>query len=234
MRKFFVLFAIAVFAASSNAAVNCGYDGEVFATGQARDPQSGRLIYCEYHLPAKGAQRRVLYYSPSGHRIAEKQLNGVNSTVPGVVQRDYRHGEERIVNPRGGQVELRYRKNSNSAWDTALISSARVEVADAGFDNFVRDNWGRLAGGETVSFEFASPVHGRSVRLRARQITCRQPGQNSLCLQVDLAQPLLRMFAGDLYLVYDRPTRRLTLFEGVVNLLDHRADSQRLQIRYRY
>ena len=234
MRKFLALLAVAVSAVSANAVANCGYDGEVFATGMARDPQSGRLVYCEYHLPEEGSQRRVLYYSPAGHRIAEKELMGVNSTVPGVAQQDYRHGEERIVNPSGGQLELRYRKNANSDWEIEQLSAAEAEVADAGFDNFVRDNWKLLAGGETVSFAFASPVHGRSVRLRAQQIACRQPGEDNLCLQVDLAQPLLRMFAGDLYLVYDRLTRRLSLFEGVVNLLNDGADSQRLQIRYRY
>ena len=234
MGKFLVLLAIALSATSSNAVANCDYDGEVFATGEARDPRSGRLVYCEYHLPENGSERRVLYYSPAGHRIAEKELNGLNSTVPGVSQQDYRHGEERSVNPSGGQVQLRYRKSANSDWQIAHLPTAEVEVADAGFDKFVRDNWKQLAGGQTVSFTFASPLHGRSVRLRAQQVACRQPGNDSLCLQVDLAQPLLRMFAGDLYLVYQRPTRRLSLFEGVVNLLDDGADSQRLQIRYRY
>lgn len=234
MRKLLLLFSVALSAISANAAANCEYDGEVFAVGEARDPKSGRLVYCEYHLPVKGTQRRVLYYSPAGHRIAEKQLSGVNSTLPGVVQQDYRHGEQRIVNPAGEQVELRYREKTNSDWEIALLPAAEVEVADAGFDVFVRDKWRQLADGQTVSFTFASPVHGRSVRLRARQVACRQPDDASLCLQVDLAQPLLRMFAGNLYLVYDRPTRRLTLFEGVVNLLDNRAESQRLQIFYRY
>lgn len=233
MRKFLVLLALGISAVSANSFASCGYDGKVFATGLARDPKSGRLVYCEYHLPAKGTQRRVLYYSPAGHRIAEKQLSAVNSTVPGVAQQDYRHGEQRIVNPGSGRVELRYRKNANSDWDVAQLSTAEVDVADAGFDTFVRRNWNSLSAGQTVTFGFASPVHGRSIPLRARQVSCTG-GSGKLCLQVDLDQAFLRMFAGNLYLEYDRDSRRLLLFDGVTNLRDAQGGSQRLRIDYSY
>ncbi|WP_237065292.1 hypothetical protein [Microbulbifer guangxiensis] len=235
MRKLLFLFVTALVAVSGQATASCGYEGEAFAVGQARNPGSGALVYCEYHLPAQGNERRVLYYTPQGHRIAEKRLSGVNSTVPGVVQQDYRHGEQRIVQPRGGQVELRYRDAANSGWEVETLPTAVVDVADAGFDTFVRNNWSQLSAAQTVSFAFASPLHGRAIPLRARQVGCAGGGQaQKLCLRVELDQALLRMFAGDLYLEYDRGSRRLLLFDGVTNLLDAQADSQRLRIDYRY
>lgn len=218
---------------AASASADCGYEGDVFATGLATDPRSGRLVYCEYHLPAQGSQRSVLYYSPEGYRIAEKRLSGVDSTVPAVVQQDYRHGEERIVQPRGGQVSLRYREDANSQWETAILSAGEVDVADAGFDTVVRNNWRRLASGQAVTFDFASPVHGRAIGLRARQVNCSGTA-DKLCLRVDLNQPILRMFAGELYLEYDRDSRRLELFDGVTNVLDSRGNSQRLRIGYEY
>ncbi|GAA5524484.1 hypothetical protein Maes01_01041 [Microbulbifer aestuariivivens] len=233
MGKLLVLLAFLISAASGNAAASCGYQGEVFATGLARDPRSGALVYCEYHLPAQGNQRRVLYYSPGGHRIAEKQLGGVNSTIPSVAQQDYRHGEERVLNPRGGQIEMRYREKSGSGWEAEILPSSAVDVADAGFDAFVRNNWARLSAGQSVSFNFASPVHGRAIPLRARKVACTG-GAGRLCLQVDLDQAFLRLFAGALYLEYDPDSRRLLLFDGVTNLLDTRGGSQRLRINYQY
>ncbi|SDK12216.1 hypothetical protein [Microbulbifer yueqingensis] len=223
-----------------NTAVHCGYEGEVRAIGLARQPGSGELVYCEYHLPARGQRSRVLYYSPAGHRIAEKKLESRgggsphNTPRPQVRQQDYRHGEERQVLWKGSVWQLRYRQAGGASWESARLEAHQADVVDAGFDAFVRQNWSRLAAGEPVEFSFASPLHGRAVTLRARKVTCKKGGQGTLCLQVDLAQPLLRLFAGNLYLVYGVGNRQLRTFDGIVNLLDSEGESQRLRIDYHY
>lgn len=227
-------------AVAMNAAAHCGYDGEVRVTGLARDPQNGELAYCEYHLPAENDRTRVLYYSPQGFRIAEKTLiasggdSPRNNPRPEVLQRDYRQGEQREIRRRGNRWEMRYRAPGSSAWETAALGDGAIDVIDAGFDAFVRRHWDRLVSGQPLAFDFASPLHGRAIELRARRVACRDSQSGRLCFRVDLAQPLLRFFAGDLYLEYGADSRRLLFFEGVVNLLDSRAESQRLQIDYRY
>ncbi|MEX2962294.1 hypothetical protein [Microbulbifer sp. TYP-18] len=212
----------------------CTYEGAVYATGVATSLDSGEIQYCEYHLPSVNNSRRVLYYSASGHKIAEKYVTGIDNTRPQFQQHDIRQGEERQISLQGQRLKLAYRKNATAPWQFSLISARDVDVADAGFDVFVREQWAHLAAGRTVQFQFASPLHGRSIKLRARKIPCRESDTPSLCLKVDLAQPLLRIFVGDLYLVYDKASRRLRLFEGVVNLLSDSGISQRLTIHYSY
>ncbi|SHE72740.1 hypothetical protein SAMN04487965_0522 [Microbulbifer donghaiensis] len=227
-------------AAALGAAAHCGYEGETQVTGLARDPRSGALMYCEYFLPTENQSTRVLYYSPQGFRIAEKILftgetePARNSPRPEVLQRDYRLGEEREVRNRDGQWQMRYRASAAADWESALVGQTTIDVIDAGFDAFVRKNWESLLAGDRLEFNFASPIHGRAIALRARKVNCRGNETGKVCLRVDLAQPLLRFFAGDLYLEYSADSRRLQFFEGVVNLLDEQGQNQRLQIDYRY
>lgn len=227
-------------ATAISAVAHCGYDGEIQAIGLAREPQSGTLTYCEYYLPTENERTRVLYYSPQGFRIAEKTLitSGAeqprNNPRPEVLQNDYRLGEKREVRRRGERWQMRYRRSGSSGWESVLVGQSAVDVIDAGFDAFVRKNWQVLAAGRGLEFNFASPVHGRAIALRARKAGCRSEGPDRVCFRVDLAQPLLRFFAGDLYLEYSADSRRLQFFEGVVNLLDERGQNQRLQIDYRY
>ena len=223
-----------VLALAAAAATGCGYDGAVYARGLATDVETRRLAYCEYHLPANRGQRKVLYYSPAGFRIAEKLVSDIDSSVPEVSQEDFRHGEERSARRSNGEWQLIYRERTGQGVEAAKLPAGEVDVVDAGFDTLVRQQWDRLAGGQTVTFRFASPAHGRSITLRAQQQRCEQSMPSALCIRVDLAQPLLRMFAGALNLVYERSSRRLLVFEGVSNLLDARGDSQRVRIEYTY
>lgn len=219
---------------AATTATGCGFEGSVYARGLASEPDSGQLLYCEYHLPAQGDRRKVLYYSPQGFRIGEKVLTGIETPTPQVLQQDFRHGEERAARRTGDQWQLRYRERTGTADEVVGLDSEKVDVIDAGFDNFVRDNWDSLARGEAVSFHFASPLHGRAITLRAQRHTCAADKQDALCVRVDLAQPILRMFAGELNLIYDSASRRLRVFEGVSNLLNSRGDSQRVYIEYSY
>lgn len=213
---------------------DCGFEGSVYARGVASEPDSGRLLYCEYHLPAQGEQRKVLYYSPQGFRIGEKVLSGIDTPLPEVLQQDFRHGEMRAARRTGGQWELIYRERGGEQSGVEKLSPGQVDVIDAGFDKLVREHWESLARGDSVSFRFASPLHGRAITLRAQRHNCADGMQDALCLRVDLAQPILRLFAGQLNLVYDRSSRRLRVFEGVSNLLNARGESQRVHIGYTY
>ncbi|WP_226661002.1 hypothetical protein [Microbulbifer aggregans] len=227
-------------AAALVAGTSCGFEGEFFARGIATDLSNGQVVYCEYHLPAEPgqagtlSQRQVLYYSPEGNIIAKKTIRRVASPRPDVLQLDLRHGEQRQVQrgDRGWQLQYQSRQGENVRG--VVLARDEVDVVDAGFDEFVRQHWDGLLRGDRVAFDFASPVHGRKVGLRARSIPCDEGGSSRVCIDVDVAQPLLRLFAGSLHLQYDDESRRLLVFEGVSNVLDARGNSQKVRIRYDY
>jgi len=221
-------------------ATDCGYQGQATAKGLAFDPGSQTLEYCEYFLPSEDDQIQVLYYSAEGQLIAKKTLLDHTgdprggTTMPEVVQTDLRHGEVREVVREQGRWLMRYRKSAQASWKSTRRETASIDVVDAGFDVYVRKHWQALIRGDILKFNFASPLHGSSIKLRAHKIACTEKLSSQICFRVDIAQPLLRLFAGDLELVYDKFSRRLLWFEGVVNILDPKAKSQRLKVFYQY
>lgn len=225
---------------------------EAMVVGQARSigaagSDLSALQYCEYFLVDRNdsGSVRVLYYDPRGNKIAEKHLSvpvastkesAIEEVRPDVLQEDFRHGEIREISRVGGTLRMRYRKSSESSWRAVTAPDADVDVVDAGFDPFVRLHWEQFVSGDTVEFNFASPVHGQVIRLRARAVPCngRVATSGHLCLTVDLAKPWLRWLAGDLFLAYSSQDRRLRHFRGVVNLRDARGADQKLSIDYVY
>lgn len=245
---------MSLIAAAAISASSCSAPDEVVTTavvaGVAQSAHSasesgGELRYCEYFMVDGRGNVRVLYYDPQGQKIAEKHLSLPQDTSshsiagearPEVIQEDFRHGEIREVIREGDNWRIRYRRNAQARWQDSVLPDANVDVVDAGFDPFVREHWGPLTSGETVEFDFVSPVHGQSVRLRARAVACNSSvtASDHVCLEIDLAQPWLRWLAGDLFVTYSSRDRRLLYFRGVVNLHDERGKVQKLSIRYFY
>ncbi|AWF80984.1 hypothetical protein BTJ40_09260 [Microbulbifer sp. A4B17] len=227
-------------AMSAIAGTNCHYQGPYLVKGLAYDPVDRQLQYCEYYTSKENDEIIVFYYSPEGDLIAEKTLQerdgaaASRSALPNVTQVDRRHGEVREVLWQDSQWKMRYRANEDKDWKVSLRDARSIDVIDAGFDTYVRDHWGSLASGETLNFNFASPMHGRSIKLRARMVSCNREASEDTCIRVDVAQPLIRLFVKDLNLTYDTASRRLKSFKGIVNILDSQANSQQLEVFYQY
>ncbi|GAB2519354.1 hypothetical protein [Microbulbifer agarilyticus] len=224
---------------------------EAKVVGRATLPRSEQVQYCEYFLPGE-ENWRVLYFSPSGRKIAEKRVESPGgqgtlpaSSRPNVVQEDFRFGEVREALQQQNQWLLRYRPKQGATLKEKRVPAAKVDVVDAGFDAFVRSNYSALAQGQTLDFGFASPLHGRVITLRARRAPCVSSGPD-LCIDVELSSGFLRWLAGGkIYLEYGTPTEstasgqaaeppRLLRFSGTVNLLNESGESQNLDIRYFY
>ncbi|MBN8431367.1 hypothetical protein JF535_10945 [Microbulbifer salipaludis] len=223
--------------------------------GQARavegvGVEAPEVRYCEYFMPQSSGSLRVVYYrpeGPAGSKIAEKWITegeGASGILqrarPQVSQEDFRMGEVRQASLLPEGWKLRYKPRTGAKFRDATFAEGRVDVVDAGFDAYVRQHWQALTRGEKLEFEFASPVHGRTVGLRAAAVPCQRQ-EADLCIRVDLAQAFLRWIAGgDIYLEYviqrteGKTEPRLLRFVGVTNLLDDGGDSQRLVLDYFY
>lgn len=202
------------------------------------------LDYCELHSKITD-NKQVVGYWQSGKLLALKELDyksGLNR--PKVVQKDFRTGEYRQAQVRGDTLVMFYKEgkrldnwlNINDDFpkpDAVEKAAKQKQVVDAGFDYFVRENWTPLKAGAELNFYFASPVHETNIRLRAKFSASKCGESSALCVVVEPANGLLRLFAGELVLSYSED-KKLMSFKGVTNIADADGKSKSREIIYQY
>jgi len=187
--------------------------GALEATGSARSVDGGELLYREFHrCEPGGVHCRVEYRGADEHLFAFKQLDYSRAPwAPSVHFEDSRHDEQQTIE--------------------ADKVDAGV-VIDAGFDNFVREQWPALVAGETVVFEFQPVALDRPIAMRATvEENCER---ERLCIRVQPNNWLLGLVVQEIDLVYSRAGQRLLEFRGVSNIADSEGRSQAVEIRYEY
>ena len=226
--------------------INSGAD----IIGAVMDKDNKEPLYCEYHYDKDEAGTSlssvVKYIDTEGQQIAEKQLNyDFMSLAPDVLQQDSRQGELRSIqySEENNHFLLEYQKNTDSEKKSAAVKiqeDGLPVVADAGFDRFIRESWDPLLSKQPVSFSFLSPVHTRNIDLRVKIVEPENCGdlefnaEESACFTVRPKSSVLKMFAKPLHLIYDKSSRRLSVFSGVVNLVDTEGRAQAANIYYWY
>lgn len=182
--------------------------------GEARDLESGRLHYTEYHRCEQGGVYcQVVYRDPAGAVIAVKDVDYSQSLhAPELLLRDVRRGETQRVDSK-----------HETDW-----------VVDAGFDHFVRSRWERLVAGKSVRFPFLVAGREKPVRLLAERREKGACDGDELCLRVTLDSWFLAMLVPPIDLVYDRREQRLLQFRGTSNIRGADGGSLQVQIDYRY
>lgn len=199
------------------------------------------FLYCERYFQLDDTHWRV-EYSSGGEIVVEKTLDYLlGEQAPLVVQQDNRTGEVRAVGVSEDLLQWRvaYRLNSGEAEESKSIAKAGVQVIDAGFDSFVRQQWDSIYKGEAVVFDFLSIPHLKSIALRASRVdiekceTFNVKVEGGVCIRVAANSRLLRFFVDPLTLLYDAQ-HRLMVFNGAVNIKGADAKSQTATISYRY
>lgn len=182
--------------------------------GEARDLSSGELLYKELHsCESGGTLCSVAYVDNSGIVIAEKTIDYSRDAIaPQLLINDYRSQRELVVE---------------------AVAEAGL-VVDAGFDNFIRNNWQTLGDSGTVNFKFLVPGRNKALRMRARQAQSGECEAGKLCLEVGLNNWLLGALTDPILLTYSRDSRRLLRYRGISNLASNDGESQMVDIRYIY
>ncbi len=182
--------------------------------GTATDLASGELYYTENHrCDPSGQACTVEYRDAGGELFARKRIDYSNSrNAPRLVFQDLRLGQ------------------------TTRVGEQRDEglVVDAGFDNYVRQHWGELAGGTVIHFPFLVAGREEPLPMRAQRQQDEACPPQRLCIDVSLDNWLLSMLAEPIRLQYDLATRRLLQFSGLSNISDSDGDSLSVRIDYRY
>jgi hypothetical protein len=201
---------------------------------QARALSGGSLLYREQHLLRSRAglplERLVLYRCPGGAAFARKRVDyDVSASAPAFALEDARSGYREGLRRSAAGDELYFREDAGANEQRAPLPT-RAQVADAGFDEFVRAHWTALLADESLPLRFAVPARLRTMDFRVRQAGRVQvDGVPALLFRLRL-DGLLGFVAPHIDVAYDARSRRLLRFEGLGNLRDAGAHGQ-LEVR---
>ncbi len=198
----------------------------------ARSPSGDGLLYREQHLlrlrAGRPLERLVLYRCPTGAAFARKRVDyAVSATAPAFALEDARSGYREGLRRTPAGEELYFRERSGASEQRALLP-APADVADAGFDEFVRAHWPALAAGATLPLRFSVPSRLRAMDFRVRRVddgALRVDGVAAVQFRLRL-DGLLGFVAPHIDVAYDARSHRLLRFEGLGNLRDARAREQ--------
>jgi hypothetical protein len=200
--------------------------------GLARDPDTARLLYREAHLirreGARTIERLVLYRCPNGVAFARKRVDYRDSALAPDFDmtdvRGYREGLRR----EGGKALLW----TGTKAAKALAATKSPLVADAGFDEFMRQQWAPLTAGRPQPLAFAVPAYGRTLPLKVRSTGTLARGGDRLHRFELRFDGLLGMVASSIRVEYDTQDQRLRRFTGLTNIRDAEGEQIEAEIDF--
>lgn len=199
------------------------------------------FLYCEWFSKV-GEEKIRASYVREANTFAVKDLDfSTSSLVPNVTQLDSRSGELREASTYTKQVVLKYRENKNQEAETANLPIDKVDVLDAGFNDFVQLHWDKLIAGNALPVNFGSIAHQKTLPLvisakatvKCENVINKGSDPAPFCFMVEIDNVILRMLIGNIKLSYDKQ-HRLQEFNGTVNIQDEKQKSQSAIIRYYY
>jgi len=210
------------------------------AIGHAYDKKTGELSYTEEHIKSSKIQHNVIYTEPTGDVFATKYIDYSDSTMaPNFNQVNERNGEEVAVQRKNQTLEVSYRKNSSASLETKVIDiQGKTLVADAGFDQIVREEWDKLENGILLEVDFLVPSRLTTVPFTMAKVECVQDiGINIdkvLCLSIETKAWWLRLLVDPIFMAYDLNNRQLLRFIGRANIGEENGDYKDVDIHYSY
>ena len=99
------------------------------------------------------------------------------------------------------------------------------ELADAGFDEFIRRQWQPLVAGQPVALDFAVPSRLESIGFTAKRVgSARVGGEDAWIFRLRLGG-LLGYVVPSIDVFYGQASRRLLRFQGLSNLRNDAGES---------
>lgn len=206
------------------------------AIGEARNPNTGELLYLEHHYQtADSKTMEIEYLYPSNRTFAVKSLDFSSSNIaPSFTLTDMRFDQSLSASWNNSELLLSRGKLPTIQTKSITTSKKETLVVDAGFDAFIRQHWSALAQGETVKFDFAVPARLGSVKLSAQQVSCEEFSEGHSCFTINASNRLLRLVLPAIQLAYEDANQRLLSFQGLSNLENDDGDGQLVHITYQH
>jgi hypothetical protein len=204
-------------------------------SGQAVGPQ-GQFLYSERHVMKYQAgqirERVVLYQCADGAPFARKTATYVQAVAPDFVFEDSSNGVREGVRNDGASRTVFFRAGHDMAEKTATLNLSPDEVIDAGFDEFIRENWRSLVAGHTLTMHFLVPSRLSSMDFRVRYVGSAGERSEIEMFRLEVAG-LLRWVAPSIDVSYTTDDHALVRYEGLSGLRDQKGENLRTTITFR-
>lgn len=205
--------------------------------GEAYSLDSKALFYREVHtlildndMPIS---REVDYINPNGKVIVHKTSTYKGTpTTPDFELTDFRDGYQESAEADNKKRILSVKENTDTPISIKRLGKPEyTTVVDAGFDEFVREQWQGLLAGKTATFSFAAPARLEYVDFRL--IPIRQD-DSTLTVEMRLKSRWVSWLLDPIELEYDLTSQRLLRYKGLTNLRDDQGNGIKAEIFYRY
>lgn len=211
-------------------------DGYLSYTGTAVARHSDRFLYGERHILhfAAGhlAQRTVLYTCRDGAVFARKTVEYVDPTAPDFLLDDARSGLREGVRGKGSGREVFIREKAGAPERAGPLPSLPMLVADAGFDEFVQQNWPRLVHDEAVPMRFLVTTRLTDYGFQVQRLRSEMyRGAPAEVFRLRLSG-FWGWFLPGIDVVYDAGQRTLLHYDGVSNLRDAGGDNLKVDVEF--
>jgi hypothetical protein len=205
--------------------------------GNAYELGSGKLLYSETHQirreANKIAERVVVYRCANGTPFARKQLSYDNGVlVPTFETNDARTGYREGLRKVASTHEVFFQRDSKRKEEKEKLDKSANLVADAGFDEFVVQNWDRLLKKESVALDFVVPSQLDFLRFKVKWTgTAQFEGENVQMFKL-APSGVLGWITSGLDVGYADKDRSLRNFSGITNLRDNDGDNYEAKITF--
>jgi hypothetical protein len=234
-KDLFGLIALVVLPAMSGAFANQSSEHVI---GEAFGLKNNDLLYSEIHCRINELASEVFYQHHDGTLIAHKALDYQSGHMtPSFVQHNIQSKEKIKVSFDQETVSISVTGSGNrelgKKYPVTDIASKPI-VIDAGFDGFIRANWGKLVSGKTLEFQFPLASRSSLVSLQLESSVCSYETETDQCFTLEPSNWFFRMLASPIELGYDASLARLTRYRGLSNINDENGRGLVVDIRYRY
>lgn len=212
----------------------------VESIGDAYGLETNVLLYSETHCVGNGLEREVVYRDAGQQLIAHKILRYQGSlTAPSFVERNYYSREVISIESAPHSITMSMMKMGESdpeSVETVVVKpkSNMAVVIDAGFDNYVKINWDKLASSESPIFQFPIATREILVELKISLKDCSYETKTETCFSLEIDNWFLRLLSDPIELGYDTNLRRLSRYRGLSNIGDGDGEGLVVDLRYRY
>ena len=226
--------------------------------GIARKPDSDKLYYREVHCSAANDTSnqisRVKYLDEENSPIATKTLRSglellpekpaqTDQSPPPGTNPSWLPEYEFVHHPSGFAEAIRYtgrtitlyrREPGSSQWQSKAINATDYDkpvIADAGFDQFIRDHLKQLTNGSSLDVVYLS-----APRLDTLGFTLQpqEPSDAQVTINMYPSNFVIRLLVDPIQVIYNKNTGQLMKFQGLTNVPRNEDKNFIASIDYQY